>query len=108
MRPVSQPRVFRSDLENRASGRRTAWLWALAASGLTGCAPLRPNLESAGSLFPAWMVCLLGGIALTALCRALFGWLGLAEEIRPAGLVYGCLALAGTLLLWLAGFRPAS
>jgi hypothetical protein len=74
---------------------------ALTACLLTGCARA-PTFDIMGSLFPAWLVCFVVGILLTALAR----WLLLRLQIPivfPV-LVYPCLTALFTFLLWLVFF----
>jgi hypothetical protein len=68
---------------------------------LSGCTRA-PTYDIAGSLFPAWLVCLALGILLTALVH----WLLFRRKINivlPV-LVYPCLAALFTFLLWLIFF----
>ena len=72
----------------------TPWL-------LTGCTR-SPSFDILGSLFPAWLVCLVLGILLTVLAR----WLLLRRQIAiifPI-LVYPSLTGLFTFLLWLVFF----
>ena len=71
-------------------------LWLLA-----GCARA-PTFDIAGSLFPAWIVCLVLGIFLAVLAR----WLLLRLKIPIVFpiLVYPSLTALFTFLLWLVFF----
>jgi fructose-specific phosphotransferase system IIC component len=72
----------------------TSWLFA-------GCTRA-PSFDIVGSLFPAWLVCLVMGLLLTVLVR----WLLLRRQITiifPM-LVYPSLAALFTCLLWLVFF----
>jgi hypothetical protein len=72
-------------------------LWLLA-----GCSRA-PSFDIMGSLFPAWLVCLIVSILLTVLAR----WLVLRLKIAivlPI-LVYPSLTALFTFLLWLVFFR---
>jgi hypothetical protein len=67
-----------------------------------GCAR-SPSYDIMGSLFPAWLVCIVLGILFAVLAR----WLLLRARIAvlfPA-LVYPCLAAALTFALWLLFFQ---
>ena len=68
----------------------------------SACNPL-VNLE--GSFFPAWMLCLLLGIALTAAARYLFVLLGLEPHLGPPPLIYSSLALLLSVATWLVVYR---
>ena len=70
-------------------------------AGLAGCSPMT---EIAGSYFPAWLFCMLAGLILTLLCRAVLIRLRLDLWIRPRALAYPCLAVAITLLVHLLFF----
>lgn len=67
---------------------------------LTGCGRA-PAFDILGSFFPAWLFCLVIGISLAAICRAL---LQPRVEIALPVLVYPSLAALFTFALWLALF----
>jgi hypothetical protein len=73
------------------------------ASWLCGCGRA-PSFNILGSYFPAWLLCIITGIVLAAGCYGLFVRLQLASEIRPAIVVYPCLALFWAFTLWLIFF----
>ena len=52
-----------------------------------------PTIDVFGSYFPAWMVCILVGILLTVVVRQVLVALEIDTQLRPAGLVYLCLAI---------------
>ena len=64
-----------------------------------GCNPL-VNVE--GSFFPAWMLCLVAGVALSVAARALFVLLRLEPHLGPPVLIYPSLTLLMSVLTWLA------
>ena len=68
---------------------------------LSGCSRA-PSFDIVGSFFPAWLVCLVIGILLTALAR----WLLLRQQIAVVWpvLVYPSLAALFTFLFWLIFF----
>lgn len=68
---------------------------------LSGCSRA-PSFEIVGSLFPAWLLCLIVGILLATVAR----WLLLRKEIVLIWpiLVYPSLAALFTFLLWLMFF----
>ena len=83
----------------RRAVRRAAPLLALAS---LGCDPV---INVFGSFFPAWVVCLAAGVALTALARQLFALTRLEPYLGPLLLVYPSLGLLLTLGVWLLFFR---
>ena len=80
------------------------WPWyafALLPMLLTSC-DRAPTFDIMGSLFPAWIVCLIFGISLAVCAR----WLLLRQKLALAWpiLVYPSLAAFFTFLLWLILF----
>lgn len=71
---------------------------------LGGCA-FSPTVDVLGSYFPAWMVCIFAGLALTAISRILLVGLHLHEHLRPRSLVYLSLLIVFTALIWLIFFK---
>jgi hypothetical protein len=67
-----------------------------------GCEPI---VDVEGSFFPAWMLCIAGGIVLAILGQRLFAALGLEPYLGPLVLVYPSLALLLTLIIWLTLFK---
>jgi YtcA family len=67
-----------------------------------GCNPLL-NVE--GSFFPAWMLCLVAGVALAVAARALFVLLRLEPHLGPPILIYPSLTLLLSVLTWLMLYR---
>ena len=66
------------------------------------CNPL-VNVE--GSFFPAWMLCLVAGVALSVAARGLFVLLRLDPHLGPPILIYPSLTLLVSVLTWLALYR---
>jgi YtcA family len=75
----------------------------LAASCLAGCSA-SPAQDMLGSFFPAWMLCAAAGIVIAIILSQLFGVLGLNRYLLAPPLTYLCIAVAGTLLVWLLWF----
>ena len=71
---------------------------------LAGCAH-SPTLDVLGSYFPAWIVCIVLGLVLTVIARQLLIAFKLNAHLRPAGLVYVCLTVLWTLVVWLVWFK---
>jgi hypothetical protein len=67
-----------------------------------GCDPIL-NVE--GSFFPAWMVSIVVGVALTAVARVLFVRVRLEPHLGPPVLIYSSLGLLLTLATWLLLYR---
>jgi hypothetical protein len=67
-----------------------------------GCAPIL-NVE--GSFFPAWLLCLVSGIVLTALARPVLARSGLEPHLGPILLIYPSLCLLFTFGIWLVFYR---
>ncbi|MBS1820741.1 MAG: hypothetical protein JST61_02000 [Acidobacteria bacterium] len=77
---------------------------SVAIAGLSGCA-LSPSINVMGSYFPAWIVCCLIGIGVTALAHYLFARWKLFDELWPLPILYPCLVCFVSCLLWLTLFR---
>jgi YtcA family len=56
------------------------------------------------AFFPAWMLCATAGIIIAIILRQVFGALGLNRYLIAPPLTYLCIAVAGTLLVWLLWF----
>lgn len=79
--------------------------WGKAAGAtcllyVTGCRRAQ-SYSLLGSYFPAWLLCIGVGIALTSLIYLLLGRLNQAEQLSPPLLIYPALAALLTLGLWL-------
>ena len=68
----------------------------------TACDPI---LNVYGSFFPAWVLCLLTGVACAVVLRFVFALAGLEEGFVPVLLVYPALVLLISCVTWLALFR---
>ena len=64
-----------------------------------------PQINVVGSFFPSWMLCAAIGIVVAVVARQLFVRVGVDPYLGPRALVYPCLALLVTLVLWVAFFR---
>jgi hypothetical protein len=93
-------------------GRRTlaisrSRIAALTALGLPawlcGCGRA-PSFNILGSFFPAWLLCIAAGILLASGVYWLLERAKLDKEIRPAIVVYPCLATFFAFTLWLIFF----
>jgi hypothetical protein len=75
----------------------------LAALFLAGCST-SPAQNMFGSFFPAWMLCAAVGIAGAVIVRQVLCALGVNGHLIAPPLTYLCIAVAGTLLVWLLWF----
>lgn len=70
---------------------------------LCGCGRA-PSFSILGSYFPAWLLCLVAGILLTAVTYWLLDRMQLAKEIVWTIVVYPCLTAFFAFILWLIFF----
>lgn len=68
----------------------------------TGCDPV---VNVYGSFFPAWVLCLLAGVAVAGVLRVVFAATGLEDGFAPVLLIYPALVLLVASLMWLVLFR---
>lgn len=64
-----------------------------------------PSFSILGSYFPAWLLCLVAGILLTAAVYWLLDRMQLAKEMIWTIVVYPCLAAFFAFTLWLIFFN---
>jgi hypothetical protein len=70
---------------------------------LVGCARA-PTFNIMGSYFPAWLLCILAGVAGSSAVNVLLGRFGKQNLVRWTIVVYPCLAASIAFTLWLALF----
>ena len=90
-----------------AKKRLPGLLTPLSSAGLlplAGCNHA-PEFNVLGSYFPAWLLCIGAGVALSGLSYAGLKRAGLDREIVASIVVYPCLALLFACALWLLLFR---
>lgn len=75
----------------------------LACLLLTGCGHA-PSFNILGSYFPAWLLCILTGIAGASIAASILSKLGKQRLVRWGILVYPCLAASIAFILWLLLF----
>lgn len=86
------------------SRKSTASLAALGSlSALVGCGRA-PSFNILGSYFPAWLICMVVGIVLSAIVHWLLARFRLDQEISWTIIVYPCLAAFFAFTLWLVFF----
>ena len=71
---------------------------------LTGCRGA-PSINLLGSFFPAWMLCVGVGVAISVALRQVFIKTGIEQHLPARMVVYLCLWGLITLLTWLLFFR---
>jgi hypothetical protein len=64
-----------------------------------------PTLDVLGSYFPAWMACIILGLVLTIVVRQILIGFKLNAHLRPAPLVYLCMAIFWTMAVWLICYK---
>ena len=60
-----------------------------------------PTVDVLGSYFPAWMVCILSGLALTLVAHWIVQVGNLKSYIGPAPLIYSSLMIIFTFATWI-------
>jgi hypothetical protein len=86
---------------------RAHFIFPLAGLMLTGCHAdaHSPTLDVLGSYFPAWVVCIVIGLALTLITRFILIGFKLNSHLQPIVLVYLCLTIFYTMGVWLLFFQ---
>jgi len=64
-----------------------------------------PTVDILGSYFPAWMVCIIGGLTLTLLTHWIVQVCHLKPYLGPAPLIYSCLAIIFTFATWILFYQ---
>lgn len=91
----------RVDRIHSHSGRRALAALVAITPALTACDPI---WSVSGAFFPAWLLCMVGGLVAAILIRAVIARIGLEPHVGPRLLVYLMLYLASTCTLWLVFF----
>jgi hypothetical protein len=63
------------------------------------------TVDILGSYFPAWMVCILSGVALTFVAHWIVQVCNLKPYIGPAPLIYSCVVIIFTFATWLLFYQ---
>jgi len=71
--------------------------------GVAGCGA-SPSVNILGSFFPAWLISIVIGVVLTVVVRQVLIAVDVANDLKPAALVYPCLVGLLTLATWLVVF----
>jgi hypothetical protein len=64
-----------------------------------------PTVDILGSYFPAWMVCILSGLALTLIAHWIVQVGNLKPYIGPAPLIYSSLMIIFTFATWILFYQ---
>jgi hypothetical protein len=64
-----------------------------------------PTVDILGSYFPAWMVCILSGLALTLIAHWIVHVGNLKPYIGPAPLIYSSLMIIFTFATWILFYQ---
>jgi YtcA family len=64
-----------------------------------------PTVDVLGSYFPAWMICILSGLALTFVAHWIVQAGKLEPYIGPAPLIYSCLMIIFTFATWILFYQ---
>jgi YtcA family len=64
-----------------------------------------PTVDILGSYFPAWMICILSGLALTFIAHWIVQVGKLKPYIGPAPLIYSCLVIIFTFATWILFYQ---
>lgn len=76
---------------------------ALIASGCSACSAA-PAQNVFGSFVPSWLVCSIIGLCAAVLCRFIFKFAGLSDQLLFPPLTYVGIAIAVALAAWLFWF----
>jgi hypothetical protein len=69
------------------------------------CSHHSPTVDVLGSYFPAWMICILSGLALTLTARWIVKARHLEPYMGPAPLIYSCLMIIFTFATWILFYQ---
>ena len=64
-----------------------------------------PTVDVLGSYFPAWMVCILSGLALTLIAHWIVQVCNLKPYVGPAPLIYSSLMIIFTFATWILFYQ---
>jgi hypothetical protein len=64
-----------------------------------------PTVDVLGSYFPAWMVCIISGLALTLVAHWIVQICHLKPYLGPAPLIYSCLMIIFTFATWILFYQ---
>ena len=64
-----------------------------------------PTIDILGSYFPAWMICIIGGLTLTFITHWIVQVCNLKPYLGPAPLIYSCLMVIFTFIIWILFYQ---
>ncbi len=64
-----------------------------------------PTVDILGSYFPAWMICILSGLALTFVAHWIVQVGNLKPYVGPPPLIYSCLMIIFTFATWILFYQ---
>ena len=64
-----------------------------------------PTVDILGSYFPAWMICIVSGLALTLVAHWIIQMCRLNPYLGPAPLIYSCLMIIFTFATWIVFYQ---
>jgi hypothetical protein len=64
-----------------------------------------PSISILGAFFPAWMLCIIAGIVLTLILRAVLRGAKLEDHLGPRALIYPSALVLFTLGTWIVYFQ---
>jgi hypothetical protein len=64
-----------------------------------------PTIDILGSYFPAWMICIISGLALTLVVNWIVQVCKLKPYLGPAPLIYSCLIIIFTFATWILFYQ---
>ncbi len=79
---------------------RTGWLGLSLCASLAGCGGSHV-VDVLGSYFPVWLLCMIVGVAAAFVFRSLFLRFKIEPYVGPLPLIYLCVTVAVSCLIWL-------
>jgi YtcA family len=95
-------RTSRTVLKFAAVGFAVVVLWLVAVRISSHHSP---TVDVLGSYFPAWMVCILSGLALTLIAHWIVQVGNLKPYVGPAPLIYSSLMIIFTFATWILFYQ---
>jgi YtcA family len=95
-------RTGRTVLKFTAVGVAVVVLWLVAVRISSDHSPI---VDVLGSYFPAWMICILSGLALTLIAHWIVQAGNLKPYLGPAPLIYSSLMIIFTFTTWILFYQ---
>ena len=64
-----------------------------------------PSISILGAFFPAWMLCIVAGVVLTLILRAVLRGTKLEDHVGPRAIIYPAALVLFTLGTWIVYFQ---